>query len=418
MKVLLISTSDLRGGAAIASSRLLIALRKYYTEVRMLTREKLSDNDAIFSITNNFLDKIHGFLCILLERLLYAFHMKSKESLFYFSPANVGKHISGFYEVKDADILHFHWLNQAFISVRELHKLFASGKKIVWTLHDMWPFTGGCHYSGECNFYISECGNCPFLRSHKKYDLSYRVFKRKMKAYKGSNMTIVTPSKWMAEKVRESSLMGPFNTFVIPNPIDTEIFKPEDKLTIRKIKNLPQDKFIILAGSANLKDKRKGFRFILKALNLFITENPGVEGKIALLTFGKSSEVPDLQCDHYSLPYLSDENSLAMLYQLSDVYILPSLEDNLPGTVMESLSCGTPVVAFNTGGIPEMIDHKFTGYLGAKNDLKDLKEGLKWIFTHSDPESLKNNCRKKVLENYSQDIIAEKYYSLYKSLID
>ncbi len=344
--------------------------------------------------------------------------MKSRETLFYFSPANIGKRISDFYDIKEADILHFHWINQGFISLSELKKLFGSGKKLVWTLHDMWAFTGGCHYSGTCRLFTSECGKCPFLRTRKSNDLSNKVFRKKKKIYQNSNLTIVTPSHWLAEKVRSASLMQQFNTVVIPNPIDTEIFKPEKKALIRKINNIPEHKFIILAGSANLKDKRKGFHFVLKALEMLISGNPEIKEKTGLLTFGKSSEELTLPCDHYPISFLDDEKAIAMLYQLSDVYILPSLEDNLPGTVMESLSCGTPVVAFNTGGIPEMIDHEINGYLSDKEDMNSLCDGLKWIFHHKDTERIRNNCRRKVMENYSFEIISGKYYSLYESLIN
>lgn len=383
----------------------------------MLVRMKLSTEEGICGLTFKYFHKIQNLYFIFLERLLYALFMKSGEMLFFFSPANAGRNIYNKEIVKESDLLHFHWINQGFISLRHLNKLLASGKKIVWTLHDMWPFTGGCHYSGACNRYVTECGECPFLRTHNAHDLSYKVFRKKLKIYKNTNMTIVSPSNWLAEKARASYLMKRFPIVVIPNPIDTEIFKPENKFKVRKVKEFPSDKFLILAGSANLKDKRKGFHFLLEALKLLISRNPAIKGKIGLVTFGKYSGGFDLPCDFFPVSYLSDEKSVATLYQLSDVYVLPSVEDNLPGTVMESLSCGTPVVAFNIGGIPEMVDHEINGYLTDSGNIKGICEGIEWAFHHTDIMSIRENCRKKVIDNFTNEIISGKYYSLYDSLI-
>jgi glycosyltransferase involved in cell wall biosynthesis len=318
--------------------------------------------------------------------------------------------------IKESDILHLHWINQGFLSLKDLHKLLRTGKPVVWTIHDMWAFTGGCHYSGECENYISGCGECPFLRTHKWHDLSYRIFKKKEILYKDTQITFVAPSEWLAEKARQSALAGSFSTVVIPNPIDTEIFRPEDKSAIRKIKSLPEDKFLILAGSANLKEKRKGFKYLLNALDFLFSQKPNLVGKIGLVTFGKSDELTELPCEVFNLSYMKDEESVAMVYQLADVYVLPSLEDNLPSTVMESLSCGTPVVAFNTGGIPDMVEHRKNGYLTETGNVEGLSEGILWIFEHQDINGIRRICREKVMQNYTYEIIAKKYYSLYQSL--
>jgi len=417
MRILHIGTSDRRGGAAIASFRLFLALKKHYRNAEMLVRSKFSNEKEITGMNNSVLQRISIAVRFVIERIVCIIHFKSKELLFFFSPANTGYNIARLKKVREADILHLHWINQGFMSLKDLDKLFRRGKKIVWTMHDMWAFTGGCHYAGECENYIYECGKCPFLRTNNSRDLSYRILKKKEAMYKEAQIIFVSPSRWLAEKASRSHLLSRFDIRVIPNSLDCAVYKPGVKSDVRRSLLLPEDKFLILAGSANLREKRKGFSYLIEALKIMKQRNPEISRNFGLITFGKYSHVYNMPVSVYSQAYVKDDNTMAKIYQAADVFILPTLEDNFPNLVLESLACGTPVVAFKTGGITEMIDHKVTGYLAELKNIHDLVSGIKWMKSYPDIQELKQNCRKKVVENFSFEIIAEKYMKLYSDLL-
>lgn len=416
MRVTIISTSDNRGGAAICATRVYKAMRACYPEINMLVRDKLSSETEIQSLDWNFIQRSMNFLWFILERLHYAIYMRSRALLFFFSPGFTGRPVRRYPVVRKAEFINLHWINQGFLSHRELERLGKSGKKIVWTLHDMWAFTGGCHYSGECNRFTVSCGNCPFLRKPAAKDFSHRIFKRKSKVYSKADICFVTSSDWLAEKARSSGLIGSKRILTIPTPLDINIYKPSNRDMVRKQTDLPLDKFLILFGSANINDQRKGFKYLLEALGQLYEHHPELRDKTGLVTFGKQTSIESVPFPVYDNGYVKDETDIARFYQSADIFILPSLEDNLPNTVMESLACGTPVVAFKTGGIPEMISHEKTGYLAAYKDSSDLYKGILWALLLADNQKIRSDCRQKVLNDYAPEVVASKYYELYKSL--
>lgn len=417
MKVIIVNTSDIRGGAAIAAFRLFKALRVKLPETLMLVGEKLSNTDHIKRLDIGFYNRSAFKFRFYLERVYYIFKAKSKDLWFSFSPANVGQDISYLPVIKNADIIHLHWINGGFLSLKSLSKIAKTGKPIVWTLQDMWAFTGGCHYAGTCTHFMKECGDCKFLKYPSKGDLSNQILKRKREIFSRANISFVASSNWMAENAKKSNLIGNCRIEVLPNPINTETFKPADKKEIRDQLGLPNDRFLILSGAANLKDKRKGFIYLQQALAKMVNADENVSNTFGLITFGKSSEVENSVIPLYPQSYLNDDEAIARLYQAADVYVIPTLEDNLPSTVMESLACGTPVVAFNTGGIPDMVDHKISGYLAEFKNTDDLISGINWVKNNSELPVIKENCRKKVLKNFTMEIIAERYINFYKSII-
>ena len=417
MKITFINTSDIRGGAAIAAYRLFSIIRRRFPDSWMVVREKLTKDENILGSDKNLIDRLMHWSRFVLERLTVIPLVKKREYWFSLSPANFGQNISRTKQIRKADLLHLHWTSQGYLSLRGLKKLIKLNKPIVWTLHDMWAFTGGCHYSGKCINYTKTCGDCFYLKNPSPTDITNKVFKRKKKIYRNANITFVTPSQWMADVAGKSGLIGNFRIEVIGNPIDTEIFCPGDKEKVRSELGLPQELFLILCGAANLMDKRKGFNFLIEALQLMGDSEPDLRQNYGLITFGKSSHIDNDLIPVFSQSYLSDNISLAKLYQAADVYILPSLEDNLPGTVMESLSCATPVIAFRTGGIPDMVDHLSNGYLADLKSVDDLIRGIHWIKDHPELSLVKENGRQKVLNNFSQEMIAEKYIRLYNELL-
>ena len=414
MKILIINKSDTIGGAAIASRRLKDALQANGHSVKMLVQEKLSNDDSIYSTTNGRFKRYYNFFLFILERLYFLFFEKSKDVRFAFSPAVAGEDISGHSLVKEADVIHIHWFNQGFLSLKGLERLLKLNKKIVWTLHDMWAFTGGCHYAGECNNYEKGCGNCKFLKKPGNKDLSIRILNKKRKILSNKKLQIVTCSEWLAQKAKSSSLLQNHDVTAIPNPIDTTIFHPKDKDKLRTKINLPKDKKLILFGAANVMDERKGLKYLIEALGLLKKENPKLAEESEILLFGKSNEefLKQLPLKVNNLGLISGEKNIANVYAVADVLVLPSLEDNLPNTVMESLACGTPVVAFNTGGIPEMVEHKRNGYLAEYRSAGGLMKGLVYVLT-SDFGLMSENAVEKVNMTFLQKIVAKQYFNVY-----
>lgn len=241
------------------------------------------------------------------------------------------------------------------------------------------------------------------------------------KAYKDLDLTIVTPSRWLAECAKRSSLLSDLEVEVIPNGLNTDIFKPIEKLAARTILNLPKNKKIILFGAISATaNKLKGFKYLKEAISKLEKMKAFDKGELCLVIFG-ASHSRDIEKIPFQVKFLGrlyDDFSLALSYSAADVFIIPSLQENLPNTVIESLSCGTPVVGFNVGGIPEMLEHQVNGYSSRYKDSRSLAEGIKWILEDENRAfKLREVARKKAVEKYSLEIQAERYVDLYKALL-
>jgi glycosyltransferase involved in cell wall biosynthesis len=419
MKVTLINTSDAGGGAPAACFRLLNALALQQTDVRLLVQHKKTNSERVEGTATTALSRFKAKANFLLERIPFMlFHEKDKSVRFAFSTANAGTSIRNHHLVKDADIIHLHWTNSGFLSIADLKELIDTGKPIVWTLHDMWTFTGGCHYSGDCEGFMRECGNCPFLRDAGDNDISHKGWLRKAAMYAGSkSITFITCSEWLAGVAKQSSLIKDFRIEAIPNPIDINIYSPKDKIAARQKRNINPQAKIILFGAANINDRRKGISYLVDALTILKDQYKG-EQPIEMVIFGKNKhfDVSQLPFKVHELNLITSQDELAEVYSLADVFVTPSLEDNLPNTIMEAMACGTPVVAFHTGGIPEMIDHQQNGYLAAFKDPADMAKGLALVL-NGPADQLTTNARQKVLDNYTNDRIAQRYLDVYKSVL-
>ena len=279
----------------------------------------------------------------------------------------------------------------------------------------MWPFTGGCHYSQECVAYKNGCGACKVLGSDQEKDLSRKNFLRKKQIYfKKKDLTVIGLSRWLVTEAKSSSLFHNYNILNLPSPIDTRIFAPYNKISARQLLNLPLDKKIILFGAVSAtSDPRKGFRELSQALRK--VDNIDAE----LVIFGSSQSVSNItffQKVHY-LGHFHDDVTLRVLYSTADVMLVPSLQENLSNIIIESLSCGTPVVGFNIGGNSDLIDHQVNGYLTDPYNTSDLAKGINWILDSSDSEKISNAARNKVLINFDSKIVAEKYIELYRGIL-
>ena len=407
MKVLLISTHDQKGGAAIAAYRLLEALNKNGATAKMLTIDKKSNNANVIEVGNHLMNKAR----FTAERgVIFIQNGFSKKNLFDISIASTGVSITNHPEFKKADVIHLHWINQGMLSIREIGRIVASGKKIVWTMHDMWPFTGVCHHAGRCNHFEIGCGYCPYLKVPIKKDISYSTFLCKQAAYSLGLIHFVACSNWLKKLALKSPLTTYHKVSSIPNPLNTEYYKPKDKTELRRVMNLPIDKKIILFASAKVSDKRKGIDYLIKASQVLSQQNKNF---MFLIAGGNSEEIiSQLALPAINLGYV-DSNNMPDIYNVADVFVTPSLQENLPNTIMESMACGTPCVGFKIGGIPEMIEHKQNGYIAKYKDSEDLAKGLTWVLENENSKSLSENARKKVETNYSEAHIAKRYLEIY-----
>jgi glycosyltransferase involved in cell wall biosynthesis len=376
-------------------------------------------NPEVQNLSKNLFSKFFAALGIILERITAKLFTKNVPIPFSFPVW--GNDISGHQLVKSADIIHLHWINHAFLRPQDIAKLSGLNKPIVWTFHDSNAFTGGCHVRYDCDHFMKECGNCPILKYQGPDDSSHQIWKKKENAYSKLDITIIAPSRWMVESVKKSSIFGSANVVNIPNTLDTDVFKPTAKLEARAKLGLDPGKFILMSGfMPSRKDLHKGTPYLIEAIDLFIKNHEVSTDSVELLVFGNRDEknVPEFSIPTTFLGTISDDEKLALCYSAADVFLAPSLEDNLPNTVMESLACGTPLAAFTTGGIPDMVKHKYNGYLAEYRSSADLAAGIAWIYNYPDKAELNLNARQTIEDYFSEWTIAEKHIELYKSLLN
>lgn len=416
MRILIINTSERTGGAAIAAGRLMEALKNNGIKAKMLVRDKQTDQISVVCLEHNWLT-VWKFVW---ERIvIWKANRFKKNNLFAVDIANTGTDITTLPEFKQADIIHLHWINQGMLSLANIRKILESGKPIVWTMHDMWPCTGICHYARECTNYQQECHHCPLLYTGgSKNDLSARVFKKKKELFKIAPVTFVTCSRWLGQMAKSSALLTGQTVTSIPNPINTNLFKPRNKKEARTQCRLPQEGKLILFGSVKITDKRKGVDYLIESCRLLAEKHPELKTSLAVVAFGKQSQQLTnlLPFPVYALDYVSNEHDLVNIYNAVDLFVTPSLEDNLPNTIMEAMACGVPCVGFNVGGIPEMIDHLHNGYVAQYKSSADFANGIYWALAESEYPVLSEQAYRKVLSNYSESIVAKKYVEVYNKV--
>lgn len=418
-KILSVNVSDASGGAARAAYRIHKAVNRAGGNSRMLVKQKMLNDDSVISIEE--FDKKYFFTdaCRFVEKKLknQLQHRRwnrypDKEDVFLSDLRSESIH--GAFQKINFDILHLHWINLHFLDLQELRKIH---KPAVWTLHDCWPFTGICHYFYECTRYTSQCGNCPFLHSGKDKDLSRKIWQKKKQFYQNVDLHIVSPSRWLADAARASSLLGNFPITVIPNPIDIYLFSPGDKEQACQLLKLNPEKKYILFGAMNAStDKNKGFKELISALQYFEKKFNEQETELIIFGVSKEFEKPDIKMPLHFYGVLPDEMLIAV-YRAADVMVVPSLSENLSNVIMESLSCGTPVVAFDTGGNADLIDHQENGYLATLFSAEELAFAIHWCIQNNQDNNLSVHARQKVANNFSEEKVAQQYLSLYQAII-
>jgi len=411
VKILIVNTSDIQGGAARAAYRLHHGLNKHGITSEILCNDKTSDDYTVELVAYSLLRKLRAKASSFFDRIALRKYKSKSKTLFSQSKYSSGDALNAINN-SDADIIHLHWINHGMLSVEDIANI---NKPIVYSLHDMWIFTGGCHYDEECGNYIKACGECKVLKSTDEKDLSRRVYNRKYSSFsKKNNITFIALSDWLKKSAQSSSLLSDKKVVNIPNPISVNKFKTIDKNNCLDLWNLPHNKKLILFGAMGAtSDPRKGFKELSQAINLSDLKD------VELVVFGSSKpkESTDYQYKIHYLGTLSDDVSLVTLYNAVDVMIVPSLQENLSNAIMESLACGTPVVGFDIGGNSDLIDHKQNGYLAKPFDTSDLSQGIRWVIEHKDHKQLKLNARNKVLKEFDEDVVIPKYIKLYNNIL-
>ena len=405
MRVLIVNTSERTGGAAVAANRLMMALNNNGVKAKMLVRDKESDSLTVVGLPKSPMLNWH----FLWERLVIFFHCRfSRKHLFEIDLANSGSDITKLREFQEADVIHLHWINQGMLSLSGIRKILKSGKPVVWTMHDIWPATAICHLTLNCRNFTTHCHNCRLLPGKgSSSDLSTSVWRKKEKMLEDSSIYFVTCSHWLEQEAKASAMLRGQKIVSIPNPIDTHIYRSGDKQTARKNLGLPEDKRLILFVSQRVTNKNKGMDYLIDACRQLKDYELVILG-------GHAEEVVDqLPLKAHPLGYVNDERRIVEIYQAVDVFVLPSLSENLPNTIMEAMACGVPCVGFKVGGIPEEIDHKRNGYVAEYRDSDDLARGIRWILSEADYDQLSQEAVRKVAHSYSQQSVAISYLDVY-----
>lgn len=420
MNILLVNTSEREGGAAIAASRLCEALGNNGVKAKMLVARKTSGNISVAD-AGQHLRMQSNFVR---ERLtILAANKFHKYRLFETDAAKYGLDITGLDEFREADLIHLHWINQGLLSIGGIAKILRSGKPVVWTMHDMWPFTGICHTTLGCERFKAECGQCPMLYGGgSPHDLSHQTFLRKQKLYSSpatAPITFVACSNWLAGCARSSALLGGRRVESIPNPINSKLYAPRPRAATRRALALPQGKTLLLFAAYRITNKNKGFDYLCEAIRLLADKHPDIASSLALVAVGRESEAlkPLLPIEVCSMGYVSNENTMIDIYNACNMFLIPTLQDNLPNTVMEAMACGVPCVAFNVGGIPQMINHREDGYIAEYKSAADFAAGIMWCLDPQNAATLPEKARAKVCAAFSETAVTRKYSDLYKSLL-
>lgn len=419
VKVVHLNTYDGNGGAGRACLRLADALQANGVKAKTIAYYKFGNNPKIDTFSKGIFAKLFALFNILAERYLVKFYAKALKTPF--SLQWFGKSIVHHPDVKNADIIHLHWVNHGFLTPKLLAQLDELEKPIVWTFHDSNAFTGGCHVRYSCENFHWQCGNCPLLRNSNANDISHKNWLCKQKAYAKLNFHIVTPSQWMANSVKQSSLLGIRPVSVIPNTVEIDVFKPYVKAEAKKMLKIPANHFVLMSGFMPSKnDKHKGTAYLVAALNELAARPEIPNELIQLVIFGNKDEknMPKFPFKTTFLGTIDKDEHLAKCYAAADAFITPSLEDNLPNTVMESLACATPVIAFKTGGIPDMVKHLENGYLAEYQSATDLANGMEWLFLHQNKEVVQKEARRTILTYFAPNVVAAKHKELYQRLIN
>ncbi|WP_341226536.1 glycosyltransferase [uncultured Arcticibacterium sp.] len=423
MRVAFINIDDTLGGASIACVRLAETLEKKGLDVTIFTQKKNTEKNIVQAISEKWWLKKITFLNFLIERTYFFFYEKDKSVRFSFSPSISGIDITKYVDLKTFDIIHLHWTNFGFLSNTSIKRIFDLNIPIVWTMHDMWLMTGGCHHSGDCLNFQTGCGECEqYLKRPSTSDLSFRLNQVKFELFKKKkNIHIVGCSEWISNRARKSKVLGNLKITTIPNPLNQRVFFPINKENAKESMALEEKKTYILFSAMKVSVSWKGYGYLKESLEiLYMGCNKKEAEGIEVLIVGEAAPESkhDFRFKTHILGRINDPDKLNTIYNTADIFVSSSIQENLPNTLIEALACGTPCAAFNIGGIPEIIDHKKNGFLAKYKSSESLAEGIQWVLRNNDDKQLSLNAREKVNKFFSEDVVAKKYLELYNSVLE
>lgn len=412
MKVLIVNTSEHAGGAAVAANRLTEALVNHGVKAKMLVRDKSTDDCKVVPLRRSWLTSWH----FLWERLVIFFHLRGRrQHLFDIDIANSSVDITRLREFQEADVIHLHWINQGMLSIANIQKIIQSGKPVVWTMHDMWPATAICHLTLGCRRFTTQCCQCRLLPDGgSAHDLAYKVWRRKRRMLEQGDVVFVACSRWLEGEAKSSALLDGHLVMNIPNPIDTGLFRKTDKQEARKRLGIAAEDRVVLFVSQRVTNEYKGMKYLLQACDM-LKDIPHLA--VAVLGGQADDVIGQIPVKGYSLGYVSSESRMVDVYNAADVFVLPSLSENLPNTIMEAMACGVPSVGFRVGGIPEEIDHLRNGYVAQYRQADDLAKGIRWVLTEADYDALSREAIHKVARCYSQSSVSLRYAEVYQQAL-
>lgn len=413
MRVLHLSTSDVRGGAARGAFWLHRALRERGVDSHMLVGRKYSSDRDVSSV--------NGVFAPLSERIRDALDLvplrrydKTDDS--FWTLGWVHRRMAGAVDAMKPDVIHLHWTGAGFLPVGALR---AFRQPMIWTLRDMWAVTGGCHYSAGCRGYEASCGYCPQLRSEMGDDVSHKTWWRKRQAWRDMNLTLVPISNWLADCVRRSALLAAYPLEVIPNGLDTGQFSPVSRDRARAAWGLARDKRYILFGAIDaFRDKRKGYRQFVRAMEILARSCWSTRAEILIFGDPAPKGAPALALPTRFLGRIDDDSRLAQLYTAADVMVVPSIEEAFGKTLVESMACETPVVAFDGTGPADIVAHRETGYLAKPFEEADLAAGIEWCLEKPErTDTLGRAARRRARTLFDIDAVAARYVDLYQRVL-
>lgn len=416
MRITHLSTYDMSGGAARSAYRLHTGLRSLGHESRLLTLYKVSSDPTVIQfippddistrfrrgLRRRFLEQVGGEVGA----------RGTGATLFSDDRSQHGA--DAIRQLPATDVLNLHWV-AGFIDYESFFLRVPRGLPVAWTLHDMNPFTGGCHFDGGCGRHALQCGQCPQLESSDSNDLSSQIWSRKRSAYSKTfahALHLVAPSRWISDEAKKSSLFAGFPSTVIPYGVDTDLFQPRDKGQAREQLKIPQESSVVLFVADAVGERRKGFRLLAEAV-----QSLKYVPDLYFLAVGRGASSVDLGPRVVTLDYIEDENRLSLVYSAADVFVVPSLQDNLPNTVLEALACGVPTVAFDVGGLRDIIQEGKSGHLVPAGDIHALRATIAQMLENPEQRAMMaGECRGRALAEYGLDIQASRYAALYRAL--
>ncbi len=417
MKITHINTNDIEGGAARAAYALHKGLRRLGYDSSMFAKKQSSIDDSVQKFRPPMVFSARLRRSFRRERIKNNIrrYKRSRPPGYEDFRGEKSEHSKDtLNQIPKCEVINLHWVAD-FIDYRILPDM-ASSAPIVWTLHDMNAFTGGCHYDHGCGKFVDNCGACPQLGSKNEKDLSYRIWRRKKKIFEKippGRLHIVTPSLWLAYEAKRSSLLGNRPVTVIPYGVDIDEFTPHDNICTRQILGISLETKIVLFVAHSTTNFRKGFHMldqVFGQLNDF--------SNLLLISIGQKSPSKSSGKAYMSMGFIDNNRLLSVLYSAADIFVIPSLQDNLPNTVLESMACGTPVVGFNVGGIPDMVHPGVTGLLAPSGDVGALRDAIAELLENDEKrEEMSKNCRRMAVEEYSAEIQAQRYLKLYQSIL-